>query len=475
MEKFKFSLIRATDFSKKKEEYISIILSRAVNIFFVFGSIKFITNQFDEEVVGKYYLIMTIISLINLSVLNAPSNFFFRNFKRFHNQNLFNNVLKLAILLGCIASFLSLLPLSFFFKENLKSNSFLIFVICIYIALDFITRNSLNVYLTLRKFKKFNRFNFFYYVLSLIFGMIFSKLLNTLYGFFIGLIISQLVIVCSEFKSIDSNLFLKSKIYKPSKPFFDYIFPLIIANFFIWGNSQGFRILIENYFSLNELGLISIVLFITNGFLSNIESLFSSYYNPKIFLNYDSSKFKSIIENYIKNISFVIIVLSFFVVNNIEFLISLIGKKTYLVFKNLVYFSIVSEYLRIITNILKHKSFRVNKTKLILHANIFSFCLTIVTFYILFNLEFNLTIVVGSLLIVSNLSLFVYMLVVTDTKNILKLIFYILILVFISLINFVFKDLNNSKIYFNILIFLIAIIYLKLKFNEFNYTRSRTS
>ena len=475
MGKFNFSLVREIDFFKKKKEYISIIFLRGVNIFFVFGSIKFITNQFDEEVVGKYYLIMTIVSLINLSVLNAPSNFFFRNFKKIHNQNLYNNFLKSSILLGCIASFLSLLPLSFLLKENLKSNSFLIFVICIYVALDFITRNSLNVYLTLRKFKEYNRFNFFYYVLSLFFGIVFSKLSNTLYGFFIGLIISQLVIFYSQSSSIDLNSFLKSKIYRPSKPFFDYVFPLIIANFFIWGNSQGFRILIENHFSLNELGLISIVLFVTNGFLSNIESLFSSYYNPKIFMNYDSSKFRVIIENYIKNISFVIILLSFFIVNNIEFLINLLGKKTYLVFKNLVYFSIVSEYLRIITNILKHKSFREKNTNFILQANIFSFCLMIITFYVLYNFQFNLTIVVGSLLIVSNLSSFAYMLFVTDTKNILKLILHILILVFISLINFVFKDLNNSKIYFNVLIFLIVIIYLKIKFNEFNYSRSRTS
>ena len=249
----------------------------------------------------------------------------------------------------------------------------------------------------------------------------------------------------------------------------------MIANFFIWGNSQGFRILIENYYSLNDLGLISIVLFITNGFLSNIESLFSSFYNPKIFLKYDSSKFNSIIENYIKNISIIIILSSFFIVNNIEFLISFLGRKTYLVFKNLVYFSIISEYLRIITNILKHKSYSQNKTNFILQANILSFCLMILIFYLLHNFKFNLTIVVGWLLIASNLSSFLYMLIVTNTIKILKLIVYISIIVFISLITFVYRDLNNLNVFFNILIFLIFISYLKIKFNEFNNISSRTS
>ena len=92
--------------------------------------------------------------------------------------------------------------------------------------------------------------------------------------------------------------------FASSIEFKSYILPLVLSFFLVWSSSSGNRLLFERFWSLKELGLITLAFTIASTTWGFYESILSEILYPPFF-NYASGS-KSQIINFLQLVNFAI-------------------------------------------------------------------------------------------------------------------------------------------------------------------------
>ena len=281
--------IKMRKINKNQTDLQVLLVGKILYVLVSLLSVRIMTEMLSEEQVSLYYLFFTIINLLLIIFLNPLGQFYGRNLIHWKNNNNLrtstNTLLTIRIVSTPLALLIAIL-IFYVFDYDRYSN---LFIYCMCISIAYIASNhgvllnATNVII--------NRVTFtFWMVTSLAFGLvtsiIFVQKYETAIAWILGITTSQ-VIVCLYlyYLVISNDIFSYEKLKTAlSKNYinrtFIFIAPVTITLLLQWGQNASFRLILEDFYALDQLAPIFVGLATSAAIFSSFESLATQYYLP---------------------------------------------------------------------------------------------------------------------------------------------------------------------------------------------------
>lgn len=251
---------------------------------------RVLTTLLSKEEVGNYYLLLTVITLLNFVFFHPIRQYYSRHLIQWKRSHNLSNATVTLLLLRLIGGILSLLASFVIYKILGYGNYSSLFTFLTFIFLSLVAENYEIFVAAVNTLGDRIRFTVFM-VLTLTFGLVLSILIvsfvsRSAMGWLYGLIVSQIVSSFLLYKYVvkDSTLSLdriKSSIQKGYVTEVSlFIIPVTLTLFLQWGQSQFYRFIVETKYSLQVLATIGIGLSISGAVFSAVEGLATQFYNP---------------------------------------------------------------------------------------------------------------------------------------------------------------------------------------------------
>lgn len=437
---------------------IILSIGRVIQVFISLASIKILTTMLNEQEVGNYYLLLTILTLLNFAFFNPIGQFYGRYIIKWNESNDLLNATNVLLILRINAILISLI-VSFIiyniFEYNIyyELSDFLLFIFVSLLASGCgVLLNTVNIL--------GNRIKFTLYVLFTSTLGLFLSICIVLFlekssmGWLYGLMIAQMISFCLLYNSIRANnvldfqrmklAFNKDYIIKTAL----FIMPVTITLFLQWGQNQSYRFIIESKYSLEVLAFIGVGFGVSSAIFSAVESLAAQIYNPvylKKITNASKNDRTCAWNNLASYILPIYLILTLYVIVCSPYLIRVLTAEKFYDASIYVVFGAVIEFLRVTTNLIyKVSTSEVKSTSSVLpYAT--GFVVTMVSLYF-FDLSENLWLI-PTFLIMSNL--IVLLLLFKNMRKLLDIRFDVnkLVSSFVlasPLFLFLFVDDNNT-------------------------------
>lgn len=253
-------------------------------------SIKILTTLLTKEEIGNYYLLLSILTLLNFTFLNPLGQYYGRHIIHWKNNNNLSNATHIILFLR-LAAIIFLLFIAFLlyeifeYEKYYSLDEFLIFIFVLLISgTNALLLNVVNIMGDRIKFIS-------YTILTLLVGLFLSLLIvnffdKTAMGWIYGFAISELFFLLGLYKFVvKNNKFSYERVilaFKKEhiKKVLYFILPVTATLFLQWAQNQSYRFIIEMKYSLEILAFIGVGLAISASIFSAVESLATQYYNP---------------------------------------------------------------------------------------------------------------------------------------------------------------------------------------------------
>ena len=274
--------------------FLSLSIGRIIQFLLVFLTIKVMTTLLSPEEVGKYYLLLAIISGIVFLFINPIGLFVNRRINAWKNSSLVRQYFFILFsYLFCI-SIISILLSYFFINEYIKLEiSFFWTFLLIGGSVLFNSINTMSIpalnllghpikYITLIVTTV---------SISLVLATFFVYAYNFNYKYwFLGIILGQLLIgflgsYCLYINTSGKiSLDLKKIVNKNKiKNVLRFAWPISISATLIWTHFQSYRFIIQSYIDLYELGIFVAGFSIGVSLIAAIELILGSFLLPKFY------------------------------------------------------------------------------------------------------------------------------------------------------------------------------------------------
>lgn len=222
------------------KDLMILIGGKAFQVIIALVSIKVLTSIFSEEDLGRYYLLLTVVTLFDFAFFNSVGQYYGRHVIEWQASGRLKKATTSLILFRIFASLLSVLAayvvyILFSYEKYYSANEFLIFIfIYLLVSTYLVLLNNLN---TLGERAAFIKF----LCLTLFFGLLFSYLiavylLKNEIGWLYGIVLSQLLFlypILKYYLSFDGFVSLKLNKVEFKKIFY-FILPVTITLFLQW-------------------------------------------------------------------------------------------------------------------------------------------------------------------------------------------------------------------------------------------------
>lgn len=274
--------------------FLSLSLGRIIQFLLVFITIKVMTTLLSPEEVGRYYLLLAIITGIVFFFINPIGLFVNRRINAWRNQSLIRQYFFILFFYLFCISIISILLIYFFINEYIKLEISFLWIVCLiggsvlfnsinttsipalnllgypikYITLIVITVSISLVSATF--FVYLYDFNYKYWFLGIVFGQLLTGILGTYYLF----------INTSGKISLDlKKILTKNKL----KNVLRFAWPISVSATLIWIHFQSYRFIIQSYINLYELGIFVAGFSIGVSLIAAIELILGSFLLPKFY------------------------------------------------------------------------------------------------------------------------------------------------------------------------------------------------
>ncbi|WP_301387404.1 oligosaccharide flippase family protein [Thalassolituus sp. UBA2590] len=346
-----------------KTGVLALVVGKILQVSIALISVRLMTSYLSEVEVGKYYLVLAVMTLLNFGLLNAPGQYFNRKVIDYS----LNGVLVsaslillfyrlLLILLGLAVTGVAYYALSL--SQNFEIEPFyLVIALALLGGTTLVISNSINI---LGHRLAFVIINTAY--LSL--GLLFSVVLISFYqksalAWYAGLAIGQLLLLIPSLYivfSLDKSR-VGLQIYNGDefKRIVLFCAPLVVTLLLQWANNSGYRFVINDIYSVEVLAKVSVAIAVAAAIFGAIESLVNQYYLPlfyKDITHANKEERVAIFEDYFSRIiKIYLCILMFIFVFSKSILVILVDPKFHGVWL-LLSIAVIIEFSRAATNVL---------------------------------------------------------------------------------------------------------------------------
>jgi len=386
-------LLRYSHLIKNKDLYV-LIIGRIIQVSIALAAIKILTTILSKEEVGNYYLLITILTLLNFSFFNPIGMYYGRHIIGWNKTNNLLNATNILFITRFFGIFISLFFVYIIYVYMDYSSYYGVVELLFFITIALIASTHgdlVNVLNTLEDRVKFMK----YLVITLLIGIIFSIFIALFVdksgmGWLYGLFISQIIFSILIYKYIAKNrTYSYSKIILSFnstniKKIAYFIVPITITLFLEWGQNMSYRFILENRYSLEILASIAVGLSVSGAIFSAVEGLVSQYFNP-IYLRQITNTTKEIRtkswNTLADNMISIYILLMIFIISLSPYLVNiLVAEKFHDVYIYTMIGALI-EFFRVMTNVVFKVAMSELKTKRLIFPYLVGSIISIGTIY----------------------------------------------------------------------------------------------
>lgn len=380
--------------TKKKKDILILTVGRIMQILIALVAIRLLTEVLNEQEIGNYYLLLTLLAFFNFSFLNPLGQYYGRHLIKWRDdKNLLNatNMLFVVRLASIIVSlFVSYFVFHVFGYDNYFTLSEFMLFVFVFLLAGFhgVLLGAINILGDRVKF-----------IVNTILTLSFALLLSLFIVYFIdkssigwlyGIAISQLIFSIGLYKDLVKgnkisiqkikSILNKSFIRKISI----FLIPIALTLFLQWGQNVSYRFIVEVKYSIEVLAFLGVGLALSGTIFIAAEGLVSQFYDP-IYLRKITYADKSERVNAWNELANFMIPIYFFLTVFVMMLLPylanlLVADKFYDAY---IYaaFGAVMEFFRVITNLVYMVSQSERKTNTTILPYVVGFVLTVVILY----------------------------------------------------------------------------------------------
>lgn len=347
-----------------KKDLIILTIGSVFQVIIALLAIKILTVVLDAAEVGSYYLLLTILTLLNFSFLNPLGQYYGRHVVGWGLNGNLGNATIVLIIARVLASFVALIVVVVIYYIFNYSDYYNVYHLLLFVLVSLLAGTFLVLLNTLNSLGF--RFKFVSYMLSATAG---GLILSLIFVYFIeksaiawiyGTAVAQVVLLYPIFKEVvkDQKLLLgKIKVAcnkEVIKKVNSFILPVTIVLFLQWGLSTSYRLVIEERYALEVLGYIALGLAVTSAIFSAVETLAVQFYNPRYLkrITNSSAKERQLAWNHMAgNFLIIFTLLSFFVLALAPYLVNILVAGKYSDVYIYTTAGVLIEFFRVLTNL----------------------------------------------------------------------------------------------------------------------------
>lgn len=358
-------------------DFIIVTFGRVLQIAIMLVSIRVMTSILSPAEVGNYYLIISLLTFLNLVFLNPPAMYFSRNLLEWERSgNLVNAIFVLLIWTFLIAAisvpFSSLVYLTLGYEDKFPLDQ-LLFYIVVACIISTIHRNIVFGLNTLGRRHAF----VFFLLITLAIGLLIAVYLASNDGralsWLFGIILSEALIIFWAFRLFKGKQLLSIQRIRVTltsfrfKEILYFTLPIGLATLLMWGQNTAYRFIVDYHYSAEILGFIAIGLSVSAAVFGAVESFVMQYFSPIFLKNImDANRDeRTLAWNNIANIAAPIYVATaIFTIALAEYLTSILLDPNFQAAYTYTTIGVGIELFRVLSNLLTKVSQSERKTKL---------------------------------------------------------------------------------------------------------------
>lgn len=350
--------------SVNKELFV-LIIGRIAQVIIMLIALKVSTTLLTPLEMGNFYLILSFCSFFGFFFINPIGQYVNRKTYEWHSQKQLLNKMFNYNYYIMIATVLSFFVVVISYKLGIGTNieyKWLILFVPLYVFFNTWNQTIIPMINMLEQRILFIILTIATLILSLAFSYIMISYYEQsgifwLIGQIIGLGLMAVIGFVFFIKKIDSNLdivtahnFIKIDNFKLIMSF---AIPLAVSVFFVWMQSQSYRLLIEKYIGAEFLGYFGVGMAIAVGISSSFETVVMQFLYPKMYKNMKNEQdFEIVFSNIINTIVPIYFLLAICVSFLAIYLTTILVSKEYSSSFLFVIFGIWIEFFRMSSNLL---------------------------------------------------------------------------------------------------------------------------
>ncbi|WP_419737154.1 oligosaccharide flippase family protein [Pseudomonas sp. COR18] len=345
--------------------FFSLALGRVLQVVVMLASIKMSTTFLSTSEVGNLYIIVTLTGFFGLFLINPVGQYVNRKTHEWYASGVVLNKLIVYFMYVLLATLLSLvLVLVLPLVGVARSMNYILLALAVPLFVFFNTWNQTVIPMInlLGRHVVFSVLTVF----SSFFALIFSSILVLLghvsavfwiFGQTLGIGLLAIVGMVYFFKKIERRFDLKAVVedfrLKNIKTISLFSLPLALSVLFLWMQGQSYRLLIENYISLEFLGFFGVGMSIATSISSSFESIVMQWLYPALYRNMsDEKNFGTVLSKMASVLLPVYFFLAVFVSFLAVYLVEILVGSEYSRSSMFVVFGIWVEFFRMSANLL---------------------------------------------------------------------------------------------------------------------------
>lgn len=403
------------------KELLILIIGRVLQIIILLVALRVSTKLLTPEEMGNLYLILSICSFFGFFFINPIGQYINRKTHDWHERNILLNKLYNYNYYIIVASILSTFVIYAVYNYGIANTielKLLLFFIPLYIFFNTWNQTLIPMINMLEKRIVFTIFTIF----TLLLCLLTSSLIIIYYekmgiywfiGQIIGFGIMSLVALIYFYKYVDKyiNLSLAHSWIRINniRKILAFSFPLAISVFFVWMQSQSYRIVIEKYIGAEFLGYFGVGMAISMAISSSFEAIVMQFLYPKMYKSMkNDEEFNNIFTRIINYIIPIYFILSVFVSFLAVYLTTILVDSKYHIVYIFVIFGIWIEFFRMSSNLLSTISHSKMQTSNLIAPNFVGGLIVLIGVYIVTTYE-NYSFLIPLVLLFAGFVLFLLM------------------------------------------------------------------
>ncbi|SIS92959.1 MAG: hypothetical protein C9355_04815 [Thalassolituus maritimus] len=277
------------NFNRIDRDLLIVATGKIIQIMVAFVALRLLTYQLDVSEVGRYYILLSLLTFVNFLFLNGVGQYYNRflyNYKDAGSLASATKALFLARTILILVATTVMLPF-FFLSEISKNFSFYYFFPVILLSLFAGTALAFINAVNILKFRvAFVGYTVVYSVAGVALAFTFTEATELgAIGWLIGISIGQLSVLYFSYNKLiimtESGVSLKGFLMGVDfKGLIAFVIPISLVLLLQWVNNSSFRLLIAESYSLEVVAGVSVAFAVSASIFNAFEGFLTQYYLP---------------------------------------------------------------------------------------------------------------------------------------------------------------------------------------------------
>jgi O-antigen/teichoic acid export membrane protein len=349
---------------KFNKDIFLISTGNIFRIFLVIGYSRLMTFYLNYEQLSKYYIVFSIYTFFSFIIIGSIGHYINRKTIEWINDNsLKDGLIKLFINLLIpitLFAFISVFIYTYLVYDSVSYSLIICLLICSLIIFKTSSESIYPIFNIINLNSKYIFFLLLFNLLNLILSTFFVYIFDFTFQYWmLGLVSSNILIAFISWRSLLDNFNLTRSSSINYQEIFSFSSNILIGHVLIWFLTDGFRLIAEQKFTTENLGILILGLVVSTQIFGIIESILNQLLYPNYLKNISDVNFEKRSEafnDYLSKVLPIILFIAIFItLYSSEVLFVLIdSSKINSNLINIFQIGLWIEFFRVLINTLKH-------------------------------------------------------------------------------------------------------------------------